>query len=1094
MNIVTQALKRFDSSVWQHLGLSTGILVGSLMLTACGSSDSASSESVSAEDGNSIAFLQGGEVLSDGALDSDLDGVVDAQDAAPLTPFALSDGETALSLSELSLWNESLWDDGPGEALAKDRAQSGGLVQGKIENLAFHAGPYLALWYSEQGISSVEIAPDSEGYFITEVPETAVTSVAVLAGNQASLPRKIQTFPASAAIVLEPQERPHLGETMELPVINIPALDYLSLGSQTLEFETLSATKIRTTLPPMSDSSVLVWESGGSRFSLPLNLNRRVQVVAGEDLVNAESWYRLDQAGRLNLGENLSPVQPAYVSVPVSEQAHIVSFYHDEFVSAKGIVWPDTELVTLGLESTLMAHLYERAIGENIQVLGDLETYMTDVLAGVNGQRALADLADLHAGLDSNQAYAVLSDWLDLAVLELNDYAPVQTQGVLDYFDDTFEAIFAGNTMYEPIMSVVDQRSRPGGSSYSGMNVGSYRNLLLCVGINNVNPPSGIWPSDLCTKNTGVYFASAQVTNLVTGKVLKSHVRDYLDTGMIGAKGWGLLSLNEIGYLTSDTGSPLCHMQPCEIEFITGGLGLGTNVRTNNSESRVQLIVLGRTFLERVVLPVLSEAMGGVADSASSGRCLIEHIVRSAPVATISYGTMIADFKKKVDAASNEQEVIATMQETVLKYAYEVATSMLQPGGLPKCLPAAIAKDLTENLSKRVVDFAEDVAVPLRYATIAVNAMRGFEAVNTPELFTFEVAPRASITSMTSSHSSSGIPELLSTNDSSRLDIRGTKFVYLQSDNSTYWPLLKLRDRYGKSVTKRLGESNKVDISDRSWVDIKVTVEELKPLMAQLRGDIVNVSLLMDDRDYSDFSNEGLPIPGRDVRWVGQPKITSVSPKIARAGRLVTIKGENLQSFNRADLKVQVSLASDPSQTADITTTVKYLSGSEIQFRLPSNTPDNVYDVALKTSDPDVALSFDRGASLSGLSGAFVVIPNGASTIQLYDSGARSDDLISVTVTDAAGNTIRQNGEPLSLEIEAGDNLRARWMYWTNTNLSASDGGSTTPGGIEISCVDPNTDRICTWRVRGEVNVDGNFVSLNRRGKLEDFDATLETF
>jgi len=407
-----------------------------------------------------------------------------------------------------------------------------------------------------------------------------------------------------------------------------------------------------------------------------------------------------------------------------------------------------------------------------------------------------------------------------------------------------------------------------------------------------------------------------------------------------------------------------------------------------------------------------------------------------------------------------------------------------------------LRQNFFQSLKEKVKEFAEKAAVPIRVANIATTAFQGFQAIYTPEKFTFEVAPRASITSISTSSSNidEAIPELFSTVESSKLFIRGTKFVYLQSNGENYWPKLRLQDRFGNKQTLQLNETHKVDISDLSWVDIGIPISDLRPLMKKLRGDIINVSIIMDDNDYADFTSEGLPLPGRDIRWVGQAKVFRATPQNARAGRLITINGENLQSFGaRADLKLKLIQANDATKTGEIFK-LESATADKIKFRLPSSLPLNFYKLRLETSDPNVQLDVPDDIAIGNLTGAINVLPQSASLVELYDAGAKIDDAIIIYIANATGDLISQNNSFLSLELLDDNPLPAVSMWWKDENLSAQNNGSTTPGQILLTCDSGGTDQICTYRVKGEINVDGTFKAINFRGKLQSGEDVAHSF
>ncbi|MDT0595928.1 hypothetical protein [Glaciecola petra] len=1041
-------------------------------------------KSVMSADFDEATFLQ----------DQDKDGLNDTIDNDPFTPLRKVSGEGVLSLAMVA-------SDING-SLQNNVVITGNTVTGRLDNSHKYSPPFYLMWHGQAGIQAQEIAVDEHGGFVTSLNEALPTGVSVAAQGIESEALIVQAYTAHSPILFKHQTPIYTGEQAVLEGVHLEAISELFLGDVALNFS-VENKQIVTHLPQVTSSNVLSWKTDTTTSSIVLPLMREIELFATNSLEVPSEWSALSEQGKIVLSAPHTGVMaPVTISLPVNNKPSYLRFYHANNRSVEAVVWPHSQRIELGVQSTLESLMVKR-LSDSLPLdqqssIKNLIDYSFSLDAGEDSLARISELHEYAYSLESenkliqevDKMLAVLSAQSDAIQSRSFNSFVVNNQSsssLFDYLDDTFAAVFAGDVMYEPISKVVGFKTEFGANSYSGMKISFYRDAFTCLGLESVNKPAGIWPSDLCARNEGVYFASLQVTNALTNKVLKSHAKEFLDTGMIGASGWGLLSLDQIAYVASDSGAPLCHMQVCKLEFLTGGLGVGTNVTLTKAQQKAQNIVLGRTMLERVVLPIVGSLLGQANVDGATGQCLAKFIATSAPTSLVSYGTMVAEFKKKIDAANNPVEIENIVKETIAKYAYDIAGSMLVTNKLPDCLPKALSDNFFASLKEKVKDFAEKAAIPIRVASIATNAFQGFQAVYTPEKFTFEVAPRASITRISTSNSGidDDIPELFSTVDSNKLFIRGTKFVYLQSDGENYWPKLRLTDRFGNKQTLQLNESHKIDISDLSWVDIGIPISDLAPLMKKLRGEIINVSIIMDDNDYSDFSSEGLPLPGRDIRWVGQPKIFKATPQNARLGRLITIRGENLQSFAaRYDLKLKLIQVNDASKTGEIFK-VESATDSKIKFRLPRALPLNFYKLRLETSDPNVQLEVPDDIKIGNATGALNVIPNDASLVELYDSGAKIDDAIIIYIANADGDLISQSNDLLRLELLENNPLPAVSMWWNKDNLSAQNGGTTVPGQVLITCDSGGTDQICTYRIKGEVLVGTNFKTINFRGKLE---------
>lgn len=1042
------------------------------------------------------------EQTNAGLLDDDNDGLINQIDQQPQTPLSVWDTDKALSINYVTDTDEQPHRD--------NILIVGQTVYGQLENYQDHTGPFYLVFHHSEGKHGIEITPDDKGMFAAQTGEILPTGISVATQYGVSQPLKVKAYLPNEPVLFASDNAMLLGDTISLEGRNLAAIEQLRFDGLPIDFEFDNQT-ITFRLPKQASTSTLEITSSNKTDYLPLALEREVSVLADQSISEANQWSTLNHSGvKVLSAQHDSVSQLALLRLPVTGKIEIVKFYHPQLRTLEAVVWPNSEHIVAGTQSTLESRVVRKLDGAlQATELTTIQALLSNILASDVGQASVNNLSELHSQALSPQAEALLNQEADhfITLIGQNNAAirshllqrsaptPIEgTEGVFDYFNDTFTAIFAGNVMYEPISTVNSQQATHGANHYAGMKVSLYRDATTCVGIESLNIPAGIWPSDLCARNEAVYFASLQVTNALTNKILRSHSKQYIDNNMIGASGWGLLSLDNIAYLTTDSGSPLCHMQACELEIITGGFGLFTNVSLTKAEEDIYEIVMGRTVLERAVLPALGEVLGLVNVSGDTGKCLATFIATSAPTSVVSYGIMIAEFKKKIDAASSPEEIVGISSETLGKYAYDIATQMLATKKFPDCLPAAFKESMIASLNDKVGDAAEKVNVPFRIANLVTAAFQGYQAITAPRKFVFEVAPRAAITRVSTSNSSENVPELYSTVDSDKLFIRGTKFVYLQEDNTNFWPKLRLTDRFGNKQTLQLNDSHKVDIADFSWVDIGIPVTDLAPLMEKLSGEIITVSIIMDDQDYPEFSSEGLILPGRNIRWVGQPKLSSVTPRNARAGRLITLQGENLQSFtSRSDLKLKVIQANDETRTAEILQIESY-TDNQIKFRLPSSMPTNLYKLRLETSDSSLYLNVPDDVSQGSDTGAISVIPQSSSLVQLYDAGAKIDDGIIIYIANADGDLISQNNEFVKLELLENNRLPAVTMWWINQGLSAQNGGSTVPGMVNITCDTGGNDGICTYRVKGEINVDGTFKAIEHRGKLKTHDTVSYRF
>ena len=158
--------------------------------------------------------------------------------------------------------------------------------------------------------------------------------------------------------------------------------------------------------------------------------------------------------------------------------------------------------------------------------------------------------------------------------------------------------------------------------------------------------------------------------------------------------------------------------------------------------------------------------------------------------------------------------------------------------------------------------------MPLAVANAVNQAYQGWQILIAPEKIVFDVAPRAAITDMTTS---SGERTLYADSGSDFLRLYGTNLV--DQTDTGYYPDLVLSDRSGNTARMAITESQVHDASDFSWTDLRITVNELTPLIDQLGGSRFDVTLEMDHADYSGFPDGVLPLPGTHFDWIGDARL-----------------------------------------------------------------------------------------------------------------------------------------------------------------------------------------------------------------------------
>ena len=1035
-------------------------LIVLLCVSACGG-ERGGSDAPSAQDStpaqlvDTPAFGARDAFVEAGPPDTDGDGLPDTLDPLPRQPLKLTqDQAPPLDVLAFAAQRESFAFD--------SIAISGHTLTLESTGTGYYGAPWFLLWHHPGGVYAQPVEPDSRGRIRVQVPEVLSASVTLVAGEYRSPPTRLRTVAANAPLIQVPAQPLYAGDTVTLSGQHLPRMTRLTLGGRQLTFSVLGEQLISVALPALPTDNVLQWhDDQGNAYRTALPLMRPVTVNVEADL--GSGW-------RGAVGDTLiSSAGAQHLWVPAGVPQTIVMVHEARPLAAQAILWPDQTGVQLGAHSTLQHwlwrqhRLHQHLGGHWPSVRARLETLASDAPALLN-DLTLALQGDSPALLRAQQAFSAQAARLAMRAAPEPAAGSALVQARSSWTQDILDAIMAGGSLYEPTVDVLNHRARPGRAEYGNLTIGVVNNLLTCGGFEHITKPSGLWSSDICLENDAAFVASARVVDARTGEALSSHIRDALDPGLIGGTGFGLLNIASVAYLVDSSGVPLCHMKPCNVEVLTGAFGYGTRSALTSAEEKLALSLLGRTMVERVFLELITE-LSGVAVPPSASTCITRNLIGSQGGQVPGFMLMVTDFNNKVQAAGSAGEIRAIFNETVLKYVLDVLRGAATDFRIDRCLNALTGETRTlfaSNLSSRLGEAAESAAIPLRVAGIVDRVYQGWEIATTPRKIVFNVVPRAALTRVSTPLDDNAIDANLPDN---ALRLYGNTIAREGSD--AFFPTLVMTD--GRTtVRKPLSAAHKGAPQEWPWYELRVPFAELVPLMQPLRSGRVTVGLEVSGSEFSGFPDSRLPIPGLKTDWRSSARLIGFESGMVRGGSLATVVGENLASYDRADLRVE--LVPETGGDPVLAPQHQFRGLDRITFQLPVLIQSGHYRVRISTAAHE-ALTSDT---------TLRVLLADSSVLVLADDGENSDDRIVIALMDEQYNFVTLLGSQASAGIPTPHGRYAVELWWSDSMLSSP------ATRLDVLCVDPGPDNVCTYRIKGEIYRDGGFSTFDERGKLED--------
>ncbi|GGX46343.1 hypothetical protein [Saccharospirillum salsuginis] len=1000
----------------------------------------------------------------DTLMDRDGDGLPDDQDPAPDQPPVQPESGPALTITALA--SPRAHTDLP------DTLIPGQTVVIDSTGLAQYGTPTWVRWHHADGILAQPVNADVQGRLTLTAPEVMAYGVSLVAGTYGSTEYPVQTQMAGAPYFYPVSEPLKAGQAVTLAGEALDRLADLQLGQQPVDILEQTSDSLRVKLPKQPLSDTFHWRDDRDRsHEHTLPVVRPVTLSPEPSLESPSEWSRLTDTGSLALDGSVTLWLPA-------GHTHRIRWHHDERpLSLSTRIGPAQTTVSVGARSTLETWLFDYHTGQGEQAAKDIPAMLARVADQLPEiQTALADAlnGDAEAAQDAQTQFQTEVDdslaWREPGA----STTTVQPRWGVDYLSDTLDAIFAGGSLYQPIVKVTNQRAIPGRATYANVSVGSHRDLLTCGDLSNLYEPDDIWPSDLCVENNAPFYASLQVVDKRSGEVLTDHISHAFDAGILGGNSMGLLNVSTVAYLSGNNRS-LCKMRPCRINAITGGFGWQSTSDLSQREAEIAKMVFGRTLLDRVLLPVL-EWVTGLGEETDTVQCIAKELMAPSGSDAFSYLFLINDLKQKIDQANSQSQVITHTVDSLVVPVLDKLQGVATDPKFAVCMSqlASNAKSaLVSNVANRLGQASKSASVPLAVANAVNQAYQGWQILIAPEKIVFDVAPRAAITEMTTS---SGERTLYADSGTDFLRLYGTNLV--DQTDTGYYPDLVLSDRSGNTARMAITASQVHDASDFSWTDLRITVNELTPLIDQLGGSRFDVTLEMDHADYSGFPDDVLPLPGTHFDWIGDARLIGTGSGLLRAGDYGVLFGENMESLDRADLRL--ALTSTSLFDTYYAESVHYRHAREIAFTLPDTLPAGEYTLSLEGYE----------GHLIGAESNLVIMPADASYLRILDNGPNQDDDFDLSLLASDGEPIGPNGKTGSVLIPTDAGSRDVSISWLDSELTNSEGVSKSLDQLEIECVDGGQDGVCTVRLVGELYIRGSVQNVDTQYTLSDLTET----
>jgi len=1052
--------------------------------------------------------------------DRDGDGIHDDVDIYPDQVPGYRDPTSGQALSISSAWTEIDGHQVPNVAI-EDQSL---LLRGEgFSEIKTNPDSWL-VFMTANGLRAQRVSLNPDGHLIVTPPVGSV-SVHVVIGMSRSVEVPITYLLKSAPVLYPDQSNYLVASEVTLYGRNLKNINIASLGKDNVTLTAKTDAWVSLRLPDMPQSNILRVSAEGIvsnalaldiRHDVKLSISPELQLRSGTTL---SLWYGgneifLSQTEQQQV--SLPAHRPAILFFDVLDQTGSVEYYN----RVSTVVWPGVDEVVISPSSTLMARLVNmRTIlpgggGENwLQIRNSLErALMTSAAASFYSelQQLLANgtaFPQEQRIVDVVAEYRVV-DTTELSFSQTSQSSLIKAAKVtLTYkeLDDVIGSTVTyngeGTDVDEPNGGDFTYPRQTIGNEYAAFVVVPHDDFRIinpndligsfsstCSYAPDENPPSILWDSDLCVQIDGLIFASAAVYKpgligltdsyqpKAADRVRRHAIPKLLDAGhMWGPGGY---------YLKDDKNRALCNMESCYIELLTSGYGLGYKVALTSSQKDLVDTLRIRMWAEAIVPAIISMVGSPDTDGTTAGQeaadnlvsqaktCLYNEILKSGQLYT-EMGLLRDKIRASEDKTGDDlvDAVVDAVDQTVGKWAAKFVKSELGPAFM-NCVQSIKGRDVIAASIKQALP---QVGGFFKFAEVLSLINNIGSVILTPEKVVFRMDSRARIYDI-----SPRTIDLLKYD--SNLTIEGYWLAEEPcTDDSSHWcPELIFRDQHGREYKYTGIDESMVSSIDYARRKITIPFSNIDVGLQQLASGPLTMKLTIEDSpDYDsyidpDFDPDSyrklpIPVPGKKMALLTEPKITGFKPPIAEAGSIITVLGSRFELYGDSPTYLLSDIQGNTTYTLERIPDSSDKS-SQVKLRLPELLSGGEYVLTI-TPDPQVTTDLLALTSDTTLLVTNIQLP----AVVVGEYGSLKDDFIHVGLMDANGELMRYRNTLLSMTfvlpstyLNPPAGLYSYGLAWDDDAIDRSSEVSVDVPvrQIHVSCSSGGADSICTYGIR----------------------------
>jgi len=1052
-------------------------------------------------------------------VDSDGDGLPDEIDADPDAEPAIAGslGSGAFTIDRVV----SLFGEGEIEGVCQQDVEV--VLEGRgLDRLGGDAWVVFKTGEGDRAVEPTRL--DGEHWRV--VAPRDVRALFAVVGRVRTAMHHVEPLPGDRPRVQAPGAPVQAGTTLELQGARLDEVTEARLGGEAIVIARQTASAITVEIPsaPLGDTLRLVSGAGRSN-AVVLDLRREVRLVVDASLALPPGVelvaHHARQAHVVSIAEE--PVLEVAAHRPAIFLLDLVRADGGvEYGAVAAVAWPDQAEAMASAESTLVAALVQMRRRTLIPVHADWLELRERLEATFDSPVAQTFLADFDHWLGTEELFDRLGLVRDLITFRLGtddpagmptaaqaaqaafgdpaaassfltDWYELFTQGsgptitsFGGYLDDVLAFTASPYDGDRPQLSqntTIPDVELVGGNAYSQFEVAKHAERrfvaadgslgsTICRYPPGTNAPAGIRPSDLCVQNSTIVHASFAVyrPNGALGgsytpsssDLVRSHIEEILDPAAIK---------NEGIYLTANrklpTGEPLCRMRTCYVEVLTGGLGLGLDVKLEPTDEKIVEKLRTRSIYENI-LEIAVAQIADLSDPNQVPSCVANLVYKDSKFydEILKFGAALST---KSEAQLTTVVVLDEFMKTVGGFLEGLVTGASGESTIFSCLADNRPELEVEKAIKAKLKAPSPIAGLSQFKYILDSVMMAGGVLLTPEKFVFKTTHRAEILKVRVSGGSSSEPVEIDTvrglftdeeqSVPANIIIEGTWLANNPIDDldRRWHPTIRVTDRRGAHREQQLSALHVEPTGDLSHRKLVVPVAALASLLDELTAGPVTLSLRYDqasfdvDSVFAGYPAQTLSLPSPvPITLANQPKIEGFEPLAGRLGGEIAIVGSGLGHFS-SEIPATVSLTNiaDPDTYLELPASALLSNtDTELRIKLPDDLQiDAAYTVTIQSHD---------GVGFVVSPGQFLVIDGSTPTITFGDVGLKKDDSLALRLLDMNGNLQREARVPDD----------GRWVRSFSIDNAARQAQGDPPIlRFEIECIDPGNDTDCTYGV-----------------------------